>query len=110
MPRRTQPHPTAARVGARIRQLRLERNMSLADLANASGVSKGNISSLENGLLAITIETLDRLAKGLALPLFAAFPLQENDERDQIADLVRRLPPAHLEKLRREVIRMLQSR
>ena len=67
-------------------------------------------TSLEHGLLAITIETLDRLAKGLALPLFAAFSLKENDEMAQIGDLIRRLPPTHLEKLRREVTRMLQSR
>jgi transcriptional regulator with XRE-family HTH domain len=110
MPRRTQPHPLAAKIGARVRALRLERNMSIADLANASGVSRGHISSLEQGLLVIRIETLGRLADGLALPLFAAFPIEENDEIAQLAELARRLSTSNHEKLRRAVTRMLQSR
>lgn len=109
MPRRTASHPFAAKVGARVRELRLERNMSLADLADASGISKGHISSVEHGLLAITLETLGRLAKGLGLPPFAVFAFAEDDEIAQIADLVRRLPATHLKRLQQVMTRMLQS-
>ncbi|MRG97815.1 hypothetical protein [Polyangium spumosum] len=41
MPRRSEPEPYALKLGARIRELRLERNMSLAALADAAQLSKG---------------------------------------------------------------------
>jgi predicted transcriptional regulator len=49
-------------------ELRLARNMSLADLANAAGLSKGHLSSVEHGLASITVETIAHIAKGLGLP------------------------------------------
>ena len=42
--------------------------MSLSDLARASAVAKGHLSTIEHGLASITIQTISRLAKGLALP------------------------------------------
>ncbi|MRG92844.1 helix-turn-helix domain-containing protein [Polyangium spumosum] len=76
MPRRTVPDPFASQVGGRIRELRLERGMSLAELADASELSKGHLSSVEHGLAAITIQTISRLARGAqsAAPLLADLP------------------------------------
>jgi transcriptional regulator with XRE-family HTH domain len=78
--------------------------MSLAQLADAGGLSKGHLSSVEHGLAAITVETLDRIARALeALPMdLVTFP--EEEDRGRIADIVRRLPKKDLPKLRREML------
>jgi len=79
MPRRVIPEPIAAKVGARIRELRLERGMSLAALADAAGLSKGHMSSVERGLVLITVGTVVATARALEVPPFvlAMFPGEE---------------------------------
>ncbi len=103
MPRRTTPSPAAAKVGARIRELRFERGLSLQHVAEVGQLSKGHLSSIEHGLAAITVETLERIARGLdVLPMdVCTFP--EDDERARIADIVRKVPKKDLPKLRREL-------
>jgi transcriptional regulator with XRE-family HTH domain len=91
------------KVGERLRALRLERDLSLADLATASDLSKGHLSSIEHGLAAITIQTILRLAKGLALPPLYVLTFAGDDERDHIMELVRKLPSGEVTKLRREL-------
>jgi transcriptional regulator with XRE-family HTH domain len=103
MPRRNEPEPYALKVGERLRALRLERDLSLADLATASDLSKGHLSSIEHGLAAITIQTILRLAKGLALPPLYVLTFAGDDERDHIMELVRKLPSGEVTKLRREL-------
>ena len=103
MPRRTEPDAQTAKVGARLRELRLERNMSLSDLSAASEVAKGHISSIEYGLASITIQTISRLAKGLALPPLYILVSPADDDRDQVVELVRKLPAPEIVKLRREL-------
>ena len=103
MPRRTESDPQTAKIGARLRELRLERNMSLGDLADAAEVSKGHLSSIEHGLAAITIQTISRLAKGLALPPLYLLVSPADDDRDQVAELIRKLPAHEIVKLRREL-------
>ncbi len=79
MPRRSTPEPIAAKVGARIRELRQERGMSLAALAKAAGLSRGHMSSVERGLVLITVSTVVATARALAVPPFvlAMFPDEE---------------------------------
>jgi transcriptional regulator with XRE-family HTH domain len=77
--------------------------MSLGDLADAAEVSKGHLSSIEHGLAAITVQTISRLAKGLALPPFYLLTAPTEDDRDNVAELVRKLPPHEIVKLRREL-------
>ena len=103
MPRRTESDPQTAKIGARLRELRTERNMSLGDLSDAAEVSKGHLSSIEHGLAAITIQTISRLAKGLGLPPFYLLTSPGDDDRDQIAELIRKLPTPEIVKLRREL-------
>ncbi len=103
MPRRIQPDPYALKVGERLRALRLERNLSLADLATASDLSKGHLSSIEHGLAAITIQTIVRAAKGLGISPMYLLTFAGDDERDHIVELVRKLPSAEVIKLRREL-------
>jgi transcriptional regulator with XRE-family HTH domain len=103
MPRRTTPSPFALKVGTRIRELRMEREMSLAQVADASSVSKGHLSSIEHGLAAITIETIDKVARGLGLLPMDLLTFPGEDVRADVGDLVRSLPGGELSKLRREL-------
>jgi transcriptional regulator with XRE-family HTH domain len=103
MPRRETPEPFAQKVGARIRELRLERGMSLAALADASALSKGHLSSVEHGLAAITIGTIARLAEGFGVPPMYLLTFAKEDERAHTAELLRYLPQAEVKKVRRQI-------
>lgn len=103
MPRRTTPDPYAQQVGARIRELRLERNMSLADLADAGALSKGHLSSVEHGLAAITIGTIQRIAQAFDLPPLYLLAFAAEDEYAKVAELLRDLPVAEVKKVRRQL-------
>jgi len=46
MPRRTESDPQTAKLGARLRELRTERNMSLSDLADSSESAQVHLSSI----------------------------------------------------------------
>ena len=56
-------------LGARIRRARRERDMTLEDLAAASGTSVAHISRLESGERQPSLDGLLRLAFGLGVPL-----------------------------------------
>ena len=77
--------------------------MSLADLADASELSKGHLSSVEHGLAAITIQTISRLSRGLNLPPLYLLTFPGDDERAHAAELVRKLPADQVRKLRRQL-------
>ncbi|MEU6106479.1 helix-turn-helix transcriptional regulator, partial [Streptomyces flaveolus] len=61
----------AQQVGSRLRELRVERNLSLSALARRSGVGKGTLSELEAGRRNATLETLYALTTALGTPLTA---------------------------------------
>ena len=100
MPRRTHTTHITLAFGARMRDLRLELGMSLAQLDKKTGISKGHLSSIECGFAAITVETLMRIAAGLDIcpAMLLAFP---DDEHGKTIDLMRQLPTTRLKPLRR---------
>ena len=53
------------RVGRRVRALRLERNLSLAELAARAGVSIGALSQIERGLSSLRVKVIWPLAAAL---------------------------------------------
>jgi transcriptional regulator with XRE-family HTH domain len=61
----------AAEVGRRIRRLRLERGLSLSELAARAGVGKATLSGLEAGTRNPTIETLYAITGQLNVPMAA---------------------------------------
>ena len=75
--------------------------MSLDQLSKKTGISKGHLSTIEQGFAAITIESIQRIARGLDLSplLLLAFP--DEDEFAAIVDLIRQVPTTRLEKLRK---------
>lgn len=70
MPSRRTPDPFAAQLGARIRRLRKEKQMSLQQLARASGLSRGHLSDIERGKVIMTVGTLGSVAGALEVPAF----------------------------------------
>lgn len=60
---------TLARVGARLRALRLERKTTLQELSEATGISLSTLSRLESGQRKPTLEQLLPLARAHRVPL-----------------------------------------
>ncbi|HRI71742.1 MAG TPA: helix-turn-helix transcriptional regulator [Polyangium sp.] len=73
MPTRRIADPFAKKIGARIRDLRLDRGKSLAALAEASDVSTGHLSTIERGYVLMNVGTLGRIAKGLGVGMGELF-------------------------------------
>jgi transcriptional regulator with XRE-family HTH domain len=68
-------------VGARVRKLREERNLSLRTLAELCNVSPNTISLIERGLSSPSIDTLQRLASGLGMSIAAFWETGEPPAR-----------------------------
>jgi XRE family transcriptional regulator, regulator of sulfur utilization len=66
--------PLAAAVGARVRELREARRVSLSSLARATGLGKGTLSELEAGSRNPTLATLFAITTALEVPISAALP------------------------------------
>ena len=61
------------RLGARIRDLRAERGLTLDGLADAAGVSRAMLSRIERGESSPTAQLLNKVCDGLGLTLSALF-------------------------------------
>ena len=59
-----------------LKDIRLNNNMTLRELAALSGVSKTEINDIENGKSQATIEVLYRLSLALKIPLLDLFSVE----------------------------------
>lgn len=66
MPRREKP---LVRLGAVIRELRLERGLTQESLAHGAGITVGHLSKIERGQSNPSWETVRAIASGLAVPV-----------------------------------------
>ena len=73
-------------LGARIRQFRNRKGLTLAELAEQAGVSKSMISQIENGKATPSVETVRSIALALDVPVYVLFL----DDDHSINGLVRR--------------------
>ena len=78
----------AAEVGRRLRALRVERGISLSELARRAGLGKGTLSELETGQRNPTLDTLFAVTSALRLPLSAALPATPEPPPDAVGDAV----------------------
>ncbi|WP_440707889.1 helix-turn-helix domain-containing protein [Herbiconiux sp. YIM B11900] len=62
----------------RIREIRAQRGLTVAQLAGSAGVSSGLISQVERGLADPSLETLRQIARVLEVPLFELFVEEES--------------------------------
>jgi len=63
-------------VGNRLRELRLERGMSMRALARASGLSTNALSMIERARTSPSVSTLYKIAEALGVPITAFFRLE----------------------------------
>ena len=101
MPRRLHTTANTRAFGARMRDLRLELDISLARLAEKTGIGKGHLSTIEHGFAAISTESIQRIAKGLDLPPFVLLTFPQENELAAIVDLVRQVPTTRYKRLRK---------
>ena len=60
-------------IGHRLRSLREKRNMSQGDIEKSTGLLRCYISRVENGHTVPSLETLERFAAALDVPLYQLF-------------------------------------
>jgi len=60
-------------IGERIRQLRVQKGLSQGDVEKASGLLRCYISRVEHGHTVPSLETLEKFAMALDLPLYRLF-------------------------------------
>src|SRR5260370_41558370 len=68
-------------LGAKIRVIRREKDLSVLDLSNASNISAGMLSKIENGQISPSLSTLQSIANALNVPLSLLFAASE-ERRD----------------------------
>jgi len=75
-------------IGERLRTLREEKKLSQGDIENRTGLLRCYISRVENGHTVPAIETLEKLARALEVPLYRLF--YDGDEPPELPNLPRR--------------------
>lgn len=60
-------------LGNAIRELRLRHGLTIADVADRAGISRGMLSKIENAQTATSLDTLHRLAQALGVSLSTLF-------------------------------------
>ena len=73
-------HPDGS-IGPRLRQLRLKRGLSLAEVARAAGISVGFLSALERSQMSAAVGTLRRLARYYRTNILDFFDPSESNTR-----------------------------
>lgn len=69
------------RVGYRIKLVRLRKNMTQTELADAIGISKAHISNIENGKTIVTMENLFLIKKALGCDFMELLSDEKQEEK-----------------------------
>ena len=75
-------------IGDRLRKLREEKKLSQGDIESRSGLLRCYISRVENGHTVPAVETLEKLARALEIPLYKL--IYEGDELPKLPNLLKR--------------------
>jgi transcriptional regulator with XRE-family HTH domain len=75
-------------IGDRLRALREEKKLSQGDIEKRSGLLRCYISRVENGHTVPAIETLEKMARALEVPLYQLF--YEGEEPPKLPNLLKR--------------------
>jgi transcriptional regulator with XRE-family HTH domain len=75
-------------IGTRLKKLREDKNLSQGDIEKRTGLLRCYISRVENGHTVPSIETLERLAGALEIPLYQLF--YEGEEPPPLPNLSKR--------------------
>jgi transcriptional regulator with XRE-family HTH domain len=72
-------------IGDRLRTLREEKKLSQGDIEKRTGLLRCYISRVENGHTVPVIETLEKMARALEIPMYQLF--YDGDERPKLPNL-----------------------
>ena len=75
-------------IGDRLRELREGKNLSQGDIEKRTGLLRCYISRVENGHTVPAIETLEKLARALEIPLYQLF--YDGDAPPKLSNLMKR--------------------
>src|SRR6201987_236825 len=75
-------------ISDRLRQLREDKKLSQGDIEKRTGLLRCYISRVENGHPVPAIETLEKLARALEVPMYQLF--YEGDEPPKLPNLLKR--------------------
>lgn len=75
-------------IGERLRALREEKNLSQGDIEKRTGLLRCYISRVENGHTVPAVETLEKMARALEVPLYQLF--YDGDEPPKLPNLSKR--------------------
>ena len=75
-------------IGDRLRELRESKKLSQGDIEKKTGLLRCYISRVENGHTVPTIETLEKLARALEIPLYQLF--YDGDAPPNLPNLLKR--------------------
>lgn len=106
-------------IGDRLRLLREQKNLSQGDIEKRTGLLRCYISRIENGHTVPAVDTLEKLARGLEVPMYQLF--YDGDKPPELPNLTKRKTEAEiiwgssgkdatlLEKFRRFFSRMTEG-
>ena len=75
-------------IGDRLREMREDKKLSQGDIEKRTGLLRCYISRVENGHTVPAIETLEKLARALEVPLYHLF--YDGDEPPKLPNLLKR--------------------
>src|SRR5262245_12535352 len=78
-------------IGDRLRELRETKQLSQGDIEKRTGLLRCYISRVENGHTVPSIETLEKLARALEIPLYQLF--YDGDEPPKLPNFIKRKTP-----------------
>jgi transcriptional regulator with XRE-family HTH domain len=75
-------------IGERLRTLREQKNFSQGDIEEKTGLLRCYVSRVENGHTVPSVETLEKMARALELPMYKLF--YESEEPPKLPNLLKR--------------------
>src|ERR1700691_6220131 len=72
------------KIGTTIRSYRLQKNMSQGDIEKRTGLLRCYLSRVENGHTVPSVDTLERLARALQIPVYRIFTDDYNVKKPNI--------------------------
>jgi transcriptional regulator with XRE-family HTH domain len=81
-------------IGDRLREIREQKKLSQGDIEKRTGLLRCYVSRVENGHTVPAIETLEKLARALEIPLYQLF--YEGEEPPTLPNLLKRRSSADI--------------
>src|SRR5712692_2581396 len=60
-------------IGERLKQLRTGKGLTQSDIEERTGLNRPYVSAVENGHIVPTVETLEKFARALEIPMYVLF-------------------------------------